>query len=82
MDQKSNIADRKRGNLLQKVWWTGSQSKSRKGNPILEKTIFEPSSDEYHVRVAKEPEEIKEFLEAGFEYVCEKNDLVFLRKRK
>ena len=82
MDQKSNIADRKRGNLLQKVWWIGSKSKSRIGNPILEKTISEPSSDEYTVRVAKEPEEIKELLETRFEYVCKKEELVFLRECK
>lgn len=48
----------------------------------IERTIFEPSSDEYHVRVAKEPEEIKELLETGFEYVCTKEELMFLRKRK
>jgi hypothetical protein len=34
------------------------------------------------VKVAKEPDEIKELLEIGFEYVCEKKELVFLRKRK
>lgn len=28
------------------------------------------------------PEEIKSLLEVGFEYVCQKDDLVFLRKRK
>jgi integrase len=48
----------------------------------LERTIFESSSDDYTVKVAKEPEEIKGLLEIGFEYVCEKEDLVFLRKRK
>jgi integrase len=48
----------------------------------IERTIFEPSSDNYRVKVAKNPEEIKGLLEIGFEYVCEKNDLVFLRKRK
>jgi len=34
------------------------------------------------VKVAKEPEEIKGLLEIGFEYVCEKEGLVFLRKGK
>ena len=48
----------------------------------LERTIFESSSDDYTVKVAREPEEIKGLLEIGFEYVCEKEDLVFLRKRK
>jgi hypothetical protein len=52
------------------------------GNPILEKTIFEPNSDEYTVRVAKESKEIKELLETRCEYVCKKEESVFLRKRK
>ena len=48
----------------------------------IRRTIVEPSSDEYTVKVAEEPEDIKSLLEAGFEYVCEKDGLVFLRKRK
>ena len=47
-----------------------------------ERTIFEPSSDEYTVKVAKESEEIKGLLEVGFKYICEKEGLIFLRKRK
>jgi len=34
------------------------------------------------VKVAREPEEIKRLLEIGFEYICEKEGLAFLRKRK
>ncbi len=48
----------------------------------IERTIFEPSSDEFTVKVVSKTEEIKDLLEAGFEYVCEKDRLVFLRKRK
>jgi integrase len=48
----------------------------------IERTIFEPSNDEYTVKIAKDPKNIKELLEAGFEYVCNKEELVFLRKRK
>jgi integrase len=48
----------------------------------LEKTLFKESSDEFTVKVAKEPEEIKALLEVGFEYVCQKDDLMFFRKRK
>jgi integrase/ribosomal protein S27AE len=48
----------------------------------IERTLFAPSNDEFTVKVAKKPEEIKELLEVGFEYVCDKNELVFLRKRK
>ncbi len=48
----------------------------------LERTLFEPSSDEFTVRVVKDPDDIQNLLEVGFEYVCKKDDLVFLRKRK
>jgi TfoX/Sxy family transcriptional regulator of competence genes len=49
----------------------------------IEHTIFGISSDdEFHVRVTEKPEEIKTLLETGFEYVCQKDNLVFLRKRK
>ena len=48
----------------------------------IERTIFEPSSDDYTVKIAKDPKDIKDLLEAGFEYVCNKEELVFLRKRK
>jgi NAD/NADP transhydrogenase alpha subunit len=34
------------------------------------------------VRVASTPEEIKSLLEAGFDYVCEKDGLLYFRKRK
>jgi len=45
-------------------------------------TVFEPTSDEFTVKVVSKSEEIKTLLGIGFEYVCEKDDLVFLRKRK
>jgi len=31
---------------------------------------------------AGKPEEVKALLEVGFEYVCQKDNLIFLRKRK
>jgi hypothetical protein len=43
---------------------------------------WHPSSDDYTVKVAKEPEDIKGLLEIGFEYICEKEGQAFLRKRK
>lgn len=49
---------------------------------ITEKTIFETSSDEFSVRVTNKPEEVKSSLEVGSEYVCQKDSLIFLRKRK
>lgn len=48
----------------------------------IERAIFGQGNDEFTVKVAKTSEEIKELLEAGFDYVCEKDGLVFLRKRK
>jgi hypothetical protein len=43
----------------------------------IESSIFEPSSDDYTVKVANKPEEIKALLEVGFEYVCEKMNRLF-----
>jgi integrase len=48
----------------------------------IDKTLFNEDSDGFEVRVAKDPEEIKSLLEVGFEYVCEKDGLMFFRKRK
>jgi len=48
----------------------------------LVETIFKETTDEFTVRVARSPEEIKALLEVGFEYVCEHEGLMFLRKRK
>jgi integrase len=38
--------------------------------------------EEYHVRVAKTQEEITELMEAGFEYVLQKDNIAYFRKRK
>lgn len=49
----------------------------------IERTIFsESNADEFTVKVAGKPDEIKNLLEVGFEYICEKDDLLFFRKRK
>jgi integrase len=49
----------------------------------IERTLFEEqSSDEFTVKVAEKTEEIKALLEVGFEYVCQKDGLVYVRKRK
>ena len=48
----------------------------------IERTIFEDSNDGFTVKVVEKPEEIKDLLEVGFEYVCQKDNLIFLRKRK
>ena len=44
--------------------------------------LGESSDDEFTVKVANNPEEIKNLLEAGFQYICEKDGLLFFRKRK
>jgi len=49
----------------------------------IEHTLFEAgANDEFTVKVAERPEEIKALLEVGFEYVLQKDSLIFLRKRK
>ena len=48
----------------------------------LAETIFKESTDEFTVKVASKPEEIKALLEVGFEYICEKDDVYYFRKRK
>ena len=48
----------------------------------LADVIFKETTDEFTVRVASKPDEIKSLLEVGFEYVCKKDTLLFFRKRK
>jgi integrase len=48
----------------------------------IERTMFESQCDEFTVKVTEKQEEIKALLETGFEYVCQKDNLAFLRKRK
>lgn len=49
----------------------------------IEHTLFETgANDEFTVKVAEKPEEIKTLLEVGFKYVLQKDNLIFLRKRK
>jgi len=48
----------------------------------IEHAIFQSETDEFNAKVAETPEEIKTLLEVGFEYICEKDGLMFFRKRK
>jgi len=48
----------------------------------LEAALFQTENDEFHVKTARTQEELKSLLEVGFEYICEKDGLAFLRKRK
>jgi len=44
--------------------------------------MFKETTDEFTVGVASKPDEIKELLEVGFEFVCQKDGLLYFRKRK
>jgi len=48
----------------------------------VERAIYQPGSEEFTVRVAKTVEEASKLIEVGFEYVCQKDDLILFRKRK
>ena len=48
----------------------------------IDETFFKETNDEFAVKAAKTPDEIISLLEMGFEYVCQKEDLLFFRKRK
>jgi hypothetical protein len=49
----------------------------------VEQAIFGLNSDdEYTVQATNDKEEMKKLLSVGFEYVCQKDNLAFLRKRK
>ncbi len=50
-------------------------------DPLLNRIISFCSSQRY-AKVTEKSEEIKTLLEVGFEYVCQKDSLIFLRKRK
>ncbi|MFB0567754.1 MAG: hypothetical protein ACETVM_04140 [Candidatus Bathyarchaeia archaeon] len=44
--------------------------------------MFKSETDEFHVKVASKTEEIKQLLSVGFEYICEKDGLMYFRKRR
>ncbi|MEM3578430.1 MAG: hypothetical protein QXX51_08330 [Candidatus Bathyarchaeia archaeon] len=49
----------------------------------VEQAIFGlTNDDEYNVTATNNKEEIKQLLAVGFEYVCQKDDILFFRKRK
>lgn len=47
-----------------------------------EKTLFKNGNEDFVCKVASTPNEMKELIEAGFEYVCEFNGGKVFRKRK
>jgi len=49
----------------------------------VEQAIFGAGdNDEFTVQATNNKEEIKQLLSVGFEYVCQKDDILFFRKRK
>ncbi len=63
--------------------WATRNSFSTKIYTNIEHTLFEAgANDEFTVKVAEKPNEVKALLEVGFEYVLQKDNLIFLRKRK
>lgn len=46
----------------------------------LEAAILQTTDDQFTVRVVEAPDEIKQLLEVGFEFVCEKKQSAFLQK--
>jgi len=51
-------------------------------NTLIYIDLADFDSEEYISKVAQTPEEIQQLIEAGFEFVCQKDDLTFFRKRK
>ena len=47
-----------------------------------EKAQFREENDNFIVKAVAHADEVKGLLEVGFEYVCEKDGLMFFRKRK
>ena len=58
------------------IFW----QKSLWGQP--EKALFKNEVENFIVKATKETEEIQALLEVGFEFVCQKDSLMFFRKRK
>ena len=48
----------------------------------IDRQLFSGFSDEFIYKVATTVEEDRKLIEAGFEYVCEKDGLLYFRKRK
>lgn len=48
----------------------------------LAEILFKETTDAFTVRIASKPDAIKQLLEVGFEFVCQKDGLLYFRKRK
>ena len=56
--------------------------KNIKNTLLYTQLIAVEKDDQFTCRVAKEPKEIQDLIEDGFEFVCSQEDLKFFRKRK
>jgi Site-specific recombinase XerD len=48
----------------------------------IEKALFKNDAPNFIVKATKDTEEMQSLLEVGFEYVCQKDGLMFFRRRK
>jgi hypothetical protein len=48
----------------------------------LEKALFKNNDDGFIIKATRDSKEITQLLEVGFEYVCQKDNLLYFRKRK
>jgi integrase/recombinase XerD len=48
----------------------------------IEKALFKNDAQNFIVKATKDTEEMQSLLEVGFEYVCQKDGLMFFRRRK
>ena len=48
----------------------------------LERTLYQKDSDEFIVKATKDHEEIIQLIRTGFELTCQKDDILYFRKRK
>jgi hypothetical protein len=56
--------------------------KNIKNTLIYTQLISFPGEDEFICKAAKTVDEAKQLIEAGFEYVCDIDDVKLFRKRK
>jgi hypothetical protein len=51
-------------------------------NTVIYTHLISFEGDDYHSATAETIEEVCKLVDAGFEYVCERNDVQVFRKRK
>jgi len=51
-------------------------------NTLLYTQLIDAEEDEFICKVAETTKEIAKLIEDGFEYICDREDLKFFRKRR